>query len=71
MRMGADGRKIDILFVTYFSFFSYPSGLKSNHCNSEFPVCVCVCSSLVRFSLFGSPLKSGSSITTKLGAKMQ
>ena len=26
--------------------------------------CMCVCSSLVRFSLFGSPLKSLSPITT-------
>ena len=34
-------------------------------------VCVCmyVCSSLVRFSLFVSPLKSWSQITTKLGSK--
>ena len=37
--------------------------------DNAFCVYVCACSSLVRFSLFGSPSKSWSPITTKLGVK--
>ena len=53
-------------FAFFFLFLS--PGLKSSrgYCDIEFFLCVYVyvCSSLVRFSLFGSPLKSP--ITTKL-----
>ena len=59
--------------TTYF----YPPAWKPvwGFCDSAFLRCVCayvyvcVCSSLVRFWLFGSPLKSP--ITTKYGSKMQ
>ena len=68
------------LSVLVVFFFLLSPGLKSNRGilwqRNRLWGCVCLCMSCVRFSLvmfslFGSPLKNWSSITTKFGSKMQ
>ena len=51
------GHFFSFLFIYLFIYFFFLLAI-GGYCDSEFLLCVCVSSSLVRFLLFGSPLKS-------------